>query len=146
MLTKRVDEWKQLPLHEWRRRLEAARSVALTRLAVHGLHVDVCEDSVAELVLERDGIGGQLRPALLDAARLVDEHVKRVGDPSMVIEDDESQLSERIYGYAMEIAEAAFLLGTITGCHVSWDVVAHMPPSYASPHEVRVAKRARGAR
>ena len=130
------ESWKPLTAREWKRRLDAARTLAVRRLAVSGLDGDHDAQGVANiaaLILEEE-TGRALHPALGATQADVEASIKALGDPQNEnLNHQNNRLSEQVFAYAMAIAEASFLFGVIAGCHLSWPVVEATPAPCAPP-------------
>lgn len=131
-------EWVRLPADEWRRRLVAARELALKRLAASGLDLDAdCGDDVpmvCDIILDHE-TGASLIPSLARTRKRLDAVVEQLGNPSHTLPNEEHSLhlSDRISAYALDALEAAFIFGVITGTGVRWPLIEAMQPPSAPP-------------
>ncbi|HVZ20243.1 MAG TPA: hypothetical protein VG871_04235 [Vicinamibacterales bacterium] len=148
-----AEQWKQLPSDEWRKRLHAAREIILSRLFSHGLTPDdeVCAgNGIDDLVLDDSSpaaLGELLAPGLLEAQRVLGTYTDSVKDPEIASVgyplNSNRELSAVVMDYAMRVAEAAYLVGVISGMHSSWAVLEAMPPPYAPA--VKTTRRSKKA-
>lgn len=139
------ESWKPITEQEWQQRLSEIRALALRRLACVGINVDANETDaipgVASLVLERPE-GTALRPALRHSKALAEAAIDALGDPRVPYEKGElAGLSNVVFDYVMDVAEAGYLFGVIVGANTSWAVVTGMEPPSATPAMRRKAKK-----
>jgi hypothetical protein len=129
------DTWVQIPITEWRRRLEHARAAALHMLASVGLDTDTGDDHPAAMICDGP-IGLALRPAIATDRKALEELLDRARS----YRDDFHELPDLLVAYEISVAEAAYLFGVIAGCHLTWPFVEAMPAPYAPPDTPRRKK------
>ena len=124
------DEPQRLNRREWRRRLQAARIIAIERLAAVGLDVERGDEPIAG-VLEGP-LGASLVPALATQRERLNRLIEKL--------NDRVRLEDTLVAYSSALTEAAFMLGVITGAHTSWPVIEAMPAPFV-PITTKKAKR-----